>query len=465
MSSFLSHAGLFLFVAGTLSAQSSSTPTLDYSFFKERVQPIFLKKRPGHARCITCHAHRIPPLEELKDGAATWDDKQSRRNFEMWSQYVVPGRPLDSSMLLHPLATSAGGDNYHASGKHFTSQSDPEWRTLAAWVNGETDLAAVRSGGNGVARVLQTNAAGDNIHVIDPATNAVVAMIEGIEVPHGITIAPDGRRIYVTNESLVTLDFVDSKTLKVTKRVPLSGRPNNVAVAKDGSKVYVAIAENPGYVDIIDTASMKNVKSVPVNGRLHNVYVTPDGKYAVAGAIPATTISVIDTSTDTLAWTLTLDAGIRPMAFTTNADGSTKEIVVQLSDFHGFAVVDFAARKVLRRIQMPDPPGVHKQEGTLQGSPAHGLAITPDQKILWSTSKWYHSVVAYSLPDYKLLKVVEVGEHPDWIAITPDGKSTYVATAGDDTTVVVDNETLKVVGRIKVGAVPKRVVAGMLQVD
>jgi len=101
MSSFLSHAGLFLFVAGTLSAQSSSTPTLDYSFFKERVQPIFLKKRPGHARCITCHVHRIPPLEELKDGAATWDDKQSRRNFEMWSQYVVPGRPLDSSMLLH----------------------------------------------------------------------------------------------------------------------------------------------------------------------------------------------------------------------------------------------------------------------------------------------------------------------------------------------------------------------------
>ena len=59
------------------------------------------------------------------------------------------------------------------------------------------------------ARVLQTNAAGDNIHVIDPATNRVVGTIEDIEVPHGVAIAPDGRRVYVTDESLITLDVVD----------------------------------------------------------------------------------------------------------------------------------------------------------------------------------------------------------------------------------------------------------------
>src|ERR1700694_5454000 len=76
-------------------------------------------------------------------------------------------------------------------------------------------------------RVLQTNAAGDNIHVIDPTTNQVTGTIEDIEVPDGVAIAPDGRRIYVTDESLCTLDVVDAKTLRVTKRIPLSGRPNN----------------------------------------------------------------------------------------------------------------------------------------------------------------------------------------------------------------------------------------------
>jgi YVTN family beta-propeller protein len=207
------------------------------------------------------------------------------------------------------------------------------------------------------------------------------------------------------------------------------------------------------------------VKSIPVKGEIHNVYVTPDGKHTVAGSIAASTISVIDTSTDTLAWTLTLDAGIRPMAFTRNPDGSTKEIIVQLSDFHGFALVDFATRKEIRRITLPDPPGHHKETQGLQGSPSHGLAITPDQKMLWATSKYYEYVAAYSLPDYKLLAVVTVGSHPDWLTITPDGKSLYVAVAGDDATVVVDNKTMKVVKKIPVGAVPKRNTTGMLQTE
>ena len=31
-------------------------------------------------------------------------------------------------------------------------------------------------------RIIQTNSAGDNIHLIDPATNKVVGVIDGIEV-------------------------------------------------------------------------------------------------------------------------------------------------------------------------------------------------------------------------------------------------------------------------------------------
>src|SRR5262249_31721928 len=130
----------------------------------------------------------------------------------------------------------------------------------------------------GVVRVLQSNAAGDNIHVIDPATNQVVGVIEDIEVPHGVAVAPDGSRIYVTDEALRTLDVVNAKTLKVTKRIALTGRPNNVDVSKDGQHVYVGIAQPPGAVDVIDTASLANVKSISVKGPIHNVYVTPDGK-------------------------------------------------------------------------------------------------------------------------------------------------------------------------------------------
>jgi hypothetical protein len=112
-------------------------PSLDYTFFKEKVQPIFLKKRPGHARCVTCHSHGAPPLAPLAPGAETWSEDQSRTNFAVWKQFVVPNNPAKSALLLHPLAREAGGDRFHAGGKHWKSQDDPEWQTLAAWVNGQ----------------------------------------------------------------------------------------------------------------------------------------------------------------------------------------------------------------------------------------------------------------------------------------------------------------------------------------
>ena len=126
---------LILTVAGCL---AHAAPALDYQFFKERVQPILLKKRAGHARCVTCHEHGSPPLQPIAAGAANWDEQQSRKNFEIWKLFVTPGEPTKSKMLTHPLAEPAGGDRFHAGGKHWKSQDDPEWQTLAAWVRGET---------------------------------------------------------------------------------------------------------------------------------------------------------------------------------------------------------------------------------------------------------------------------------------------------------------------------------------
>src|SRR5205823_2923012 len=139
-----------------------------------------------------------------------------------------------------------------------------------------------------------------------------------IEIAHGVVGAPDGTRLYITNESLSTVDIVDGKTLSIIRRVPLSGHPNNLGVTPDSRKVYVGIAQAPGAVDVIDTVTLTNVKTIPVEGSVHNVYVTPDGKFAVSGSVASSVISVIDTSTDTVAWTLKETSGIRPMIFDTN---------------------------------------------------------------------------------------------------------------------------------------------------
>src|SRR5260370_12615311 len=90
------------------SAQEPSSPssasTLDYAFFRDRVQPIFLAKRPGHARCIVCHDHGSPRLEELSPGATNWNEEQSRKNFNACHRLLVPGTPPPTRLLILPLA-------------------------------------------------------------------------------------------------------------------------------------------------------------------------------------------------------------------------------------------------------------------------------------------------------------------------------------------------------------------------
>src|ERR1700732_1422823 len=240
--------------------------------------------------------------------------------------------------------------------------------------------------GTRVARIVQTNSAGDSVDVIDPATNKVVGVIEGIEVNHGAGVAPDGSRIYISDEAQSTLDVVDSKTLKVIKRVPLSGHPTNIPVAPAGRRVYVAIIQAPGGVDVIDTSSLQDIKTLPTKGSIHNPYVTPDGKYVVAGSIQGKTVNVIDAQTDQTAWTLQMDLGVRPMAFATNPDGSTKWIFVQLSGFNGFVVVDFAKHKEIKRIQNPDLPA-GKAPVTAGADPSHGMAVTSNGKTLVGCSR------------------------------------------------------------------------------
>ena len=310
-------------------------------------------------------------------------------------------------------------------------------------------------------RIIQTNSAGDDVSIIDPATNKVVGVIHGIEVNHGAAAAPDGSRYYVSDEGESTLDVVDAKTLKVTKKIPLSGHPNNISISKNGKRVYVSIAVAPGAVDVIDTVSQEKVKSIAVKGAVHNTYVTPDGKYVVSGSIPGKTVTVIDAQTEEPAWSLTMDKGIRPMAFAANPDGSTKWIFVQLSGFNGFAVVDFATHKEINRIKLPDL-AAGKQPFLVGGNESHGMAVTSDQKTLVVNSRLNSAIYAYSLPDLKLLGSADVGQSPDWVTLTPDGTRAYVANAASNSVSVVDIKAMKEIVRIPVGEVPKRNITAVL---
>jgi YVTN family beta-propeller protein len=313
-------------------------------------------------------------------------------------------------------------------------------------------------------RIVQTNSGkSNNVHLIDPATNRVVGEVANVPINHGAAASPDGRWLYFSSEAEQTLHVVDGKTLQTTKKIPLSGRPNNMSISRDGRRVYVGIVSAPGAVDVIDTATLERVKSIPTKGGIHNVYVTPDGQHVVAGSIAGRLMTVIDAKTEEPVWTL-FEEGVRPMAFETNANGSTKRIFVQISNLHGFAIVDFASRKEVWRVTLPnDIPEDKVDKGPFNASPSHGLGVAPDGKTLWVTSRPNARVYVYSLPDLTLLGYEELGGRPDWVTFTPDSKTAYISTENRNSTIAVDVASRKRVATIPVGDNPKRVITVVMK--
>jgi YVTN family beta-propeller protein len=432
---------------------STAAQSLDFGFFKARVEPIFLKKRPGLARCYVCHGVRVKigyrrsgfRLQTLSPESTFWTEEQSRLNYEVVSRLVTPGETTKSRLLMHPLSPDAGGE-HHGGGRQFASQSDPDWLTLAQWVRGE------KAGGSS-DRIYVANHAGDNVHVIDPATNKVVQVIEGIEVPHGIGFSPDGSRVYITKESENLLVVVDQKTGEIIKTVPLNGTPNTLVVTKDGGRVFVGLHEPPGALDIVDTVSLKLIRSIPMGGPLHDIYLTADGKYVVAGSEEEKFLKVVDVQSEQPVWEVKFEREVRTMAIESGPDGSGRRIFVNLDRFHGFAVVDFKTHEEVARIKLPDDPTVAE----FPGSPCHGIGVAPDGKSLWVNSKPEKAVFVYSLPDLKLVGHAPTGALTEWITFTRDGKKVYDSNGGDNTVSVIDAESLKEVIRIPVGQVPERV--------
>jgi hypothetical protein len=144
-SSFVVAAAGVLLAATGWSIEAKSAPasspgasSLDYNFFKTKVEPVFLTKRAGHTRCVVCHTQNNAPfhLVPLPQGATAWNEEQSRQNFQLIQKVAIPGS-LDSPLVHHPLAQEAGGDPHHGGGQQFPSQQDPAWQTLKAFVMGE----------------------------------------------------------------------------------------------------------------------------------------------------------------------------------------------------------------------------------------------------------------------------------------------------------------------------------------
>ena len=313
-----------------------------------------------------------------------------------------------------------------------------------------------------VVRIIQTNYAGSNAHVIDPATNTVVGVIEGVPKAHAAVNHPDGTYYYFANEHAHQVDVVDAKTLEVVEAIPLIDRPNKLVVNVTQNKLYVGIRDQR-FLQIIDLDTHEVIKSLPVRYGIHNVYVTKDDAYVIAGLgeTPDTmddpTIQVIDATTDEIVFGVSLGGHrVRPIAIESNSDGSPKRLFAQATRMNGFFVVDWDKRESVGFISPPALPISQQNFDGIQDGVGHGLLVLPDQSALWYASRLDSRVYSWSLPDLEFAGGIEVGPSPQWLTATPDGRTLYVSMVGSMETAAVDTKTHEIVARIPVGFGPKR---------
>lgn len=120
-----------------MAAPFASGQSLDFQTYRSKVEPIFLKKRAPHARCVVCHSNSNSAfrLQPLAKGVKEYSEEDSRKNFANVANLVKAGNPETSRLLIHPLAREAGGDLFHNGGRQFASKTDPDWIAIAEWIN------------------------------------------------------------------------------------------------------------------------------------------------------------------------------------------------------------------------------------------------------------------------------------------------------------------------------------------
>src|SRR5205814_1306675 len=97
--------------------------------------------------------------------------------------------------------------------------------------------------------------------------------------PEGVTVAPDGRAIYVTSEEDNEVDIIDALTFKLLARPAVAARPRAVAFARDGKRAFVS-AEQGAAVDVIDARTHRRSGRIRIEGpgaKPMGLAMAPDG--------------------------------------------------------------------------------------------------------------------------------------------------------------------------------------------
>jgi YVTN family beta-propeller protein len=321
--------------------------------------------------------------------------------------------------------------------------------SVAALACGALALSAQAASARSVLYV--GNSTGDDVAVIDLATQKMITKIKVGQTVHGICPTSDGRRAYVTVESNNTIQVVDTSSHTVIDTIPLPGRPNECAVTKSGRYIVVPLLAPANSAVIIEAATKQIVKTLPLI-HPHNCFAPEGGSDVAIWCEERDRWRINRIDMTKLEYSDYVNVAGDPRPFIVSADEKT--IFTALSGLHGFATIDRPS-KMESMVTLGSMPLMSCRIEPAN-TPTHGIERTPDRKKLWITSVSNGAVYIYDIASRKLSAPVKVGACPNWINFSEDGKYAAVSNADDDNISILDARTARELARIPTGNAPKR---------
>lgn len=295
------------------------------------------------------------------------------------------------------------------------------------------------------------NSQGDDITVIDLPTQKIMTTIKVGPIVHGVCAQGDGRRAFATIESEHALKVIDTRRNAVIDSVALPGQPNECAATTDGKYVVVPLLAPANSAVIIDMAQKKIVKTLPLK-HPHNCFTPEGGSNTVVYCEERDAFRINRIDLKTMEYTNMVKVAGDPRPFIVTPDEKT--LYTALSGLHGFATIDIPNKMMTQTVLPPMPWMNCKVEPP--NTPVHGIALTADGRKLWVTSVSDSGVYVYDIASKTLGPKITVGECPNWISMSKDGKYAAVSNADTDDASILDAGREKEIARLKVGKAPKR---------
>ncbi len=277
-------------------------------------------------------------------------------------------------------------------------------------------LTPIHAGEKTRQKLYITNSAGDDVTVVDVATNKVIGRIEVGPKPHGIAVPAAQDVILVTIEGgkVGELVWIDPATDKVMKRMPIGPAPNQLAVTPDGKFAYIPVSD--GYYEVVDVPKAKIIERIFTGGRPHNTLCSANGErmYLAPMGNPKK-VSIVEVAKHKIIGEIPFTSVVRPVAVTRDE----KRFFAEVDGLVGIEMADVAMRKMTQRVAADLSPEQKKV-----GSRSHGLGIRPDEKEIWECDVEHKEVHVYDITADrpKQIATIPMPGGVYWLTFSPDGR-------------------------------------------